>query len=83
MYQDAPIHIMSLLLHFFLFFCFIFTAYTWFSMEDADSEALECGSMPCFVGKCIDITQIPQYVREYDRGTDVELWQIKYNKTKL
>ncbi|XP_020414804.1 methyltransferase-like protein 22 isoform X1 [Prunus persica] len=50
---------------------------------DADSEALECGSMPCFVGKCIDITQIPQYVREYDRGTDVELWQIEYNKTKL
>ncbi|CAL9010155.1 unnamed protein product [Prunus brigantina] len=53
------------------------------SEGDADSEALECGSMPCFVGKCIDITQIPQYVREYDRGTDVELWQIKYNKTKL
>ncbi|XP_016649157.1 PREDICTED: methyltransferase-like protein 22 isoform X3 [Prunus mume] len=50
---------------------------------DADSEALECRSMPCFVGKCVDITQIPQYVREYDRGTDVELWQIKYNKTKL
>ncbi|BFG24518.1 hypothetical protein CerSpe_107920 [Prunus speciosa] len=50
---------------------------------EQDYEALECGSMPCFVGKCIDITQIPQYVREYDRGTDVELWQIKYNKTKL
>lgn len=50
---------------------------------EGDSETLEYGSMPCFVGKCVDITQIPQYVREYDRGTDVELWQIKYNKTKL
>ncbi|CAN6570681.1 unnamed protein product [Malus baccata var. baccata] len=51
--------------------------------DGADCEGLECGSVPCFVGKCIDITQIPQYVKEYDRGNDVELWQIKYNKRKL
>ncbi|XP_010430042.1 PREDICTED: methyltransferase-like protein 22 [Camelina sativa] len=31
-----------------------------------------------FVGKRIDITQIPQYMKDYDRGEDVELWEIKY-----
>ncbi|KAJ7951794.1 methyltransferase-like protein 22 [Quillaja saponaria] len=39
---------------------------------------LKSGSHPCFVGKQIDIAQIPQYVREYDRGDDVEIWEIKY-----
>lgn len=41
-------------------------------------ESLESASMPNFVGKRIDISQIPQYVREYERGPDVEIWQIKY-----
>ncbi|ESQ26996.1 hypothetical protein EUTSA_v10018901mg [Eutrema salsugineum] len=31
-----------------------------------------------FVGKRIDVTQIPQYTKGYDRGEDVELWEIKY-----
>jgi len=31
-----------------------------------------------FVGKPIDVSEIPQYVREYERGEDVELWEIKY-----
>ncbi|KAF3776106.1 Methyltransferase-like protein 22 [Nymphaea thermarum] len=31
-----------------------------------------------FVGKRIDIKQIPQYVREYERGNDLEIWQIRY-----
>lgn len=31
-----------------------------------------------FVGKCIDVTQIPQYIKDYDRGEDVELWEFKY-----
>ncbi|KMT00797.1 hypothetical protein BVRB_9g220740 isoform C [Beta vulgaris subsp. vulgaris] len=30
-----------------------------------------------FTGKCIDLSEIPQYVREYERGNDVELWEIK------
>ncbi|PON45585.1 S-adenosyl-L-methionine-dependent methyltransferase [Parasponia andersonii] len=47
--------------------------------EEEDCEGVGVFSMPCFVGKCIDISQIPQYVREYDRGNDVEIWQIKYN----
>uniref|UniRef100_A0A7N0TSZ4 Methyltransferase-like protein 22 n=1 Tax=Kalanchoe fedtschenkoi TaxID=63787 RepID=A0A7N0TSZ4_KALFE len=36
-----------------------------------------------FVGKLIDLTQIPQYINEYDRGTDVELWEIKYRKSNM
>ncbi|KAF8103356.1 hypothetical protein N665_0188s0294 [Sinapis alba] len=31
-----------------------------------------------FVGKRIDLEQIPQYTKDYDRGEDVELWEIKY-----
>ncbi|XP_015867394.3 uncharacterized protein LOC107404900 isoform X2 [Ziziphus jujuba] len=46
----------------------------------AQREDLEFRSTARFVGKCIDITQIPQYIKEYDRGTDVEIWQIKCQK---
>ncbi|XP_021846853.1 uncharacterized protein [Spinacia oleracea] len=31
-----------------------------------------------FTGKRIVLSEIPQYVREYERGNDVELWEIKY-----
>ncbi|KAK8336105.1 hypothetical protein V6Z11_A09G099800 [Gossypium hirsutum] len=46
-------------------------------------EGLELGSLPCFMGKCIDVAEIPQYVGGYDRGDDVELWEIRYSKGKL
>ncbi|KAF2323349.1 hypothetical protein GH714_034806 [Hevea brasiliensis] len=46
--------------------------------EEEEYEDLEYGSSPCFVGKRVDLSLIPQYVREYDRGDDVELWQIKF-----
>ncbi|KAM5579008.1 methyltransferase-like protein 22 [Rosa sericea] len=48
-----------------------------------DCEGLKCGPMPCFVGRCIDITEIPQYLKEYVRGSDVEIWEIKYSKRKF
>ncbi|XP_062229361.1 uncharacterized protein LOC133927087 isoform X2 [Phragmites australis] len=43
----------------------------------------ECGhrdgtSKPGFVGKQIDLAEIPQYIREYERGKDLELWRIMY-----
>lgn len=50
--------------------------------DEGECNDLKSRSLPCFVGKRIDLTQIPQYVREYDRGNDVELWQIKYEKQK-
>lgn len=52
-----------------------------FCNGDAECEEVKTGSLPCFVGKRIDITQIPKYVREYERGNDVEIWQIRYEKT--
>lgn len=48
------------------------------SMNDAEYEELGYGTSPCFVGKRVDLSLIPQYVREYDRGNDVELWHIKF-----
>lgn len=35
-------------------------------------------STPNFVGMQMDISQIPQYVKEYERTHDVEIWCIKY-----
>ncbi|XP_063935468.1 uncharacterized protein LOC108227820 isoform X5 [Daucus carota subsp. sativus] len=46
----------------------------------AGCEGYHNDSYPCFVGTCIDLTQVPQYVREYERGEDVEIWEIKYEK---
>ncbi|KAL6603044.1 hypothetical protein ACP70R_043405 [Stipagrostis hirtigluma subsp. patula] len=44
----------------------------------------ECGhlhntSKPGFIGKQMDLTEIPQYVREYDRVKDLEIWKITYH----
>ncbi|KAG1327120.1 methyltransferase-like protein 22 [Cocos nucifera] len=35
-------------------------------------------SLPCFVGELIDLGHIPQYIREYERGKDLEIWKITY-----
>uniref|UniRef100_A0A0A9H3A3 Methyltransferase-like protein 22 n=1 Tax=Arundo donax TaxID=35708 RepID=A0A0A9H3A3_ARUDO len=45
----------------------------------------ECGhqddtSKPGFVGKQIDLAEIPQYIREYERGKDLEMWKIMYTQ---
>ncbi|XP_018840825.2 methyltransferase-like protein 22 [Juglans regia] len=50
--------------------------------DEKECEDFEKRSVPCFVGKRINIAQIPQYVKEYDRGNDVELWQIKYERRR-
>ncbi|XP_061348379.1 uncharacterized protein LOC133293790 [Gastrolobium bilobum] len=48
-------------------------------LKDEDEiESLESVTRPNFLGKLMDLSQIPQYVREYERGNDVEIWQIKY-----
>lgn len=55
----------------------------WFcNLSNAEIGGLEYETSPYFVGKRIDLTQVPQYVREYERGNDVEIWQIKYNNSK-
>ncbi|XP_024631718.1 methyltransferase-like protein 22 isoform X2 [Medicago truncatula] len=47
-------------------------------LRDVDVESFESACIPNFVGKQTDISQIPQYVKEYERTHDVEIWQIKY-----
>lgn len=62
----------------FYFFIIHFLALICLWMEGvAECEEVESCSTARFMGKCIDITQIPQYIKEYDRGSDVEIWQIK------
>ncbi|KAL9463399.1 hypothetical protein AB3S75_001248 [Citrus x aurantiifolia] len=51
-------------------------------MEEGEHRRFERESFPAFVGKCIDLNEFPQYVREYDRGNDVELWQIKRSENE-
>ncbi|KAI3923761.1 hypothetical protein MKW98_011391 [Papaver atlanticum] len=46
--------------------------------DDTEYSSLKNSKLPRFVGKLINLTDIPQYVREYDRGNDVEIWQIRY-----
>ncbi|XP_019196976.1 PREDICTED: methyltransferase-like protein 22 isoform X2 [Ipomoea nil] len=48
-------------------------------VDDAEHNELDSSSSsPCFLGKQINLKEIPKYVREYDRGNDVEIWEIKY-----
>ncbi|XP_058774140.1 uncharacterized protein LOC131648394 isoform X1 [Vicia villosa] len=48
-------------------------------LRDEDAiESFKSTSMPNFVGMKMDISQIPQYVKEYERTHDVEIWRIKY-----
>ncbi|KAK6912086.1 Lysine methyltransferase [Dillenia turbinata] len=50
--------------------------------DNAELGSLGDWHFPPFFGKCVDLSEIPQYIRQYDRGNDVELWQIKYEKRK-
>ncbi|KAL6874082.1 hypothetical protein ACP4OV_014164 [Aristida adscensionis] len=36
-----------------------------------------------FVGKQIDLAEVPKYIREYERGKDLELWEIMYHPDKI
>lgn len=49
---------------------------SYFRVRDCDE--LESISRPKFQGEPVDLSEIPQYVMEYERGSDVELWKIKY-----
>ncbi|KAJ0989494.1 hypothetical protein J5N97_007850 [Dioscorea zingiberensis] len=49
--------------------------------DERECVRLNDASRPCFVGEEIDLDQIPQYIREYERGKDLEIWKIFYPKT--
>ncbi|KAG9450206.1 hypothetical protein H6P81_010171 [Aristolochia fimbriata] len=54
-----------------------YTCFRRYVKEEEEARTLGA-SARCFVGKQIDLQEIPQYIREYDRGNELELWQIRY-----
>ncbi|WCJ40735.1 Methyltransferase-like protein 22 [Euphorbia peplus] len=48
--------------------------------KEEECEDLKLGCSPSFMGKQLDLSLIPEYVRGYERGRDVELWQISYGR---
>ncbi|KAI3806870.1 hypothetical protein L1987_22788 [Smallanthus sonchifolius] len=55
-----------------------FRSYVRDETDDAENNELPNGSLSAFVGTRIDLTKIPQYAFNYNRGLDLELWKIKY-----
>ncbi|XP_060205655.1 uncharacterized protein LOC132633335 isoform X1 [Lycium barbarum] len=60
-----------------------FRSYMITGEDDAGCKQLDCAPEPFFVGEQIDLSHIPCYVRDYNRGHDVELWKIKLNHRAL
>ncbi|KAL8043170.1 hypothetical protein ABFX02_09G100900 [Erythranthe guttata] len=51
------------------------------NIEDIDEEGGVGNEFSCgFIGRLVDLEEIPQYVQEYSRGNDVEIWEIRYVK---
>ncbi|XP_021304260.1 methyltransferase-like protein 22 isoform X2 [Sorghum bicolor] len=51
---------------------------SFFTAQDGHGDPID-GYGPGFVGKQIDPAEIPQYIREYERGKDLEMWMIMYS----
>ncbi|XP_066369477.1 uncharacterized protein [Miscanthus floridulus] len=51
---------------------------SFFTAQDGHGDPID-GYGPGFVGKQIDPAEIPQYIREYERGKDLEMWKIMYS----
>lgn len=50
--------------------------------DEEEDNSLETECLPSFVGRRINLEEIPQYVQEYERGNNVEIWEIRYSKPK-
>ncbi|KAI4324731.1 hypothetical protein MLD38_030188 [Melastoma candidum] len=50
--------------------------------NEGDTISNHAASQPGFMGKHIDLTKVPQYVLNYNRGEDVEIWEIKYMRAR-
>ncbi|CAL5039560.1 unnamed protein product [Urochloa decumbens] len=51
---------------------------SFFTTQEAQGDAIHIDK-PGFVGKLIDLAEVPQYIREYERGKDLEMWEITYS----
>uniref|UniRef100_A0A0D9WSG1 Methyltransferase-like protein 22 n=1 Tax=Leersia perrieri TaxID=77586 RepID=A0A0D9WSG1_9ORYZ len=52
---------------------------SFFTVQDESGGLNNNTYRPCFVGEQMDLAEIPQYIKEYDRGKDLEMWKIMYN----
>ncbi|KAG2613102.1 hypothetical protein PVAP13_4KG334900 [Panicum virgatum] len=50
-----------------------------FFATQQEHEGAPDGDKPGLVGKLIDLEEVPQYIREYERGKDLEIWEIEYS----
>ncbi|CAL5048872.1 unnamed protein product [Urochloa decumbens] len=50
--------------------------------QEAQGDATHIDK-PGFVGKLIDLAEVPQYIREYERGKDLEMWEIMYSPAQI
>ncbi|KAI3512619.1 hypothetical protein L1887_19936 [Cichorium endivia] len=57
-----------------------FQSYVRDEIDEGEYRELQNGTLCSFVGTQIDLTNIPQYAKNYDRGQDVELWEIRLAK---
>ncbi|XP_042062290.1 methyltransferase-like protein 22 isoform X2 [Salvia splendens] len=55
---------------------------SYLKVEEEEGDALETEFPQRFVGRPINLEEIPQYVHEYERGNDVEIWKIRYTGPK-
>lgn len=76
-WRTTKVIIQTFKCHVFIFQIWACHLYSFFSAECRTFD----GS--CFEGEQIDLDNIPQYIREYERGKDVELWKITYCSKKL
>ncbi|KAK1602646.1 hypothetical protein QYE76_027285 [Lolium multiflorum] len=51
---------------------------TFFVVQDGRGGLNNAASKPGLVGERIDLGKVPQYIREYDRGEDLEMWKLMY-----
>uniref|UniRef100_J3MG56 Methyltransferase-like protein 22 n=1 Tax=Oryza brachyantha TaxID=4533 RepID=J3MG56_ORYBR len=52
---------------------------SFFTVQDESGFLEDNTCRPGFVGKQMNLADVPQYIREYDRGKDLEMWKIRYN----
>lgn len=52
---------------------------SFFAVQDGCGDLDNATSKPGgLVGEQIDLARVPQYIREYDRGEDLEMWKLMY-----
>ncbi|KAL2643994.1 hypothetical protein R1flu_011581 [Riccia fluitans] len=47
------------------------------SCEESEVDTDSYGSVKHFTGRKVDISRVRQYVKNYDRGKDLELWELR------